>query len=126
MNKTLFSISLSSHNGERLEHFSKQLILLLGLMGIAHRKSSQLPTQKDKITLLSSPHVYKKAREQFELLTHQRVIHCFTTTKGGVTVPIRIIKMFIKELQFKTPAGIAVRLNGNYNLFEQLKKAVKS
>jgi len=33
-----------------------------------------LPTQISKYTVLRSPHVDKKSREQFELKTHKRVI----------------------------------------------------
>ena len=33
-----------------------------------------LPTEKNKWTVLRSPHVDKKSREQFELKTHKRVI----------------------------------------------------
>jgi small subunit ribosomal protein S10 len=33
-----------------------------------------LPTVKNKYTVLRSPHVDKKSREQFELKTHKRVI----------------------------------------------------
>ena len=34
-----------------------------------------LPTEKNKWTVLRSPHVDKKSREQFELKTHKRVIY---------------------------------------------------
>jgi ribosomal protein S10 len=33
-----------------------------------------LPTSERKITLLKSPHVYKKAKEQFKVSTHKVVI----------------------------------------------------
>jgi small subunit ribosomal protein S10 len=33
-----------------------------------------LPTRINKITVLRSPHVNKKAREQFEMRTHKRLI----------------------------------------------------
>ena len=33
-----------------------------------------LPTVKNKITVLKSPHVDKKSREQFEIRTHKRLI----------------------------------------------------
>ena len=37
-------------------------------------KTLHLPTKKKKFTLLKSPHVHKKAREQFELITFQKNI----------------------------------------------------
>ncbi len=33
-----------------------------------------LPTKREVYTVLSSPHVYKTAREQFEIRTHVRVL----------------------------------------------------
>jgi len=33
-----------------------------------------LPTEKEIITILRSPHKYKDAREQFEIRTHKRLI----------------------------------------------------
>ena len=33
-----------------------------------------LPTQKEVVTILRSPHKYKDSREQFEMRTHKRVI----------------------------------------------------
>ena len=33
-----------------------------------------LPTQKEIVTILRSPHKYKDSREQFEMRTHKRVI----------------------------------------------------
>ena len=33
-----------------------------------------LPTEKDIVTILRSPHKYKDSREQFEMRTHKRLI----------------------------------------------------
>ena len=33
-----------------------------------------LPTEKEVVTILRSPHKYKDSREQFEMRTHKRVI----------------------------------------------------
>ena len=33
-----------------------------------------LPTRRERLTVLRSPHVDKKSREQFELRTHKRLI----------------------------------------------------
>lgn len=39
-----------------------------------------LPTQISKYTVLRSPHVDKKSREQFEMRTHKRLIYIMETT----------------------------------------------
>lgn len=36
-----------------------------------------LPTRIEKFTVLKAPHVYKTAREQFEIRTHKRLIDIF-------------------------------------------------
>ena len=33
-----------------------------------------LPTRKNRYTVLRSPHVYKKSREQFEMRTHKTLL----------------------------------------------------
>src|SRR5205814_1230719 len=43
-----------------------------------------LPTSKNKWTVLRSPHVDKKSREQFEIRTHKRLIDSFEPTPQTV------------------------------------------
>lgn len=45
-----------------------------------------LPTQKEIVTILRSPHKYKDSREQFEMRTHKRVIVFFTQHKKQLIV----------------------------------------
>lgn len=39
-----------------------------------------LPTRINKYTVLRSPHVDKKSREQFEMRTHKRLLYILETT----------------------------------------------
>ena len=41
-----------------------------------------LPTDINKWTVLRSPHVDKKSREQFEIRTHKRLLDIFDMTPG--------------------------------------------
>ena len=43
-----------------------------------------LPTEKDIYTVLRSPHVNKKSREQFQLRTHKRLIEIYTPNQKTV------------------------------------------
>jgi len=43
-----------------------------------------LPTQKEIVTILRSPHKYKDSREQFEMRTHKRVIDILYPTQKTV------------------------------------------
>lgn len=43
-----------------------------------------LPTQKEIVTILRSPHKYKDSREQFEMRTHKRVIDVIKPNQATV------------------------------------------
>ena len=43
-----------------------------------------LPTRIERFTVLSSPHVNKKAREQFEMRTHKRVLEIHNPTSATI------------------------------------------
>ncbi len=43
-----------------------------------------LPTEKEIVTILRSPHKYKDSREQFERRTHKRLIDVYNTSRATV------------------------------------------
>jgi len=43
-----------------------------------------LPTEKNKITVIKSPHVHKDAREQFEMRTHKRLLDIINPTSKTI------------------------------------------
>ena len=43
-----------------------------------------LPTKINRYTVLRSPHIDKKSREQFEVRTHKRLIHILEPTQQTV------------------------------------------
>ena len=49
-----------------------------------------LPTMKNKWTVLRSPHVDKKSREQFEIRTHKRILEILEPTPQTVDALIRL------------------------------------
>jgi small subunit ribosomal protein S10 len=59
-----------------------------------------LPTKIERITVLSSPHVDKKAREQFEIRTHKRIIDITEPTSKTID-ELRTLNM---------PAGVDIRV----------------
>jgi small subunit ribosomal protein S10 len=59
-----------------------------------------LPTKIERITVLSSPHVDKKAREQFEIRTHKRIIYITEPTSKTID-ELRTLNM---------PAGVDIRV----------------
>ena len=49
-----------------------------------------LPTKISKFTVLRSPHVDKKSREQFEIRTHKRLIDIFDPTPDTVDALMKL------------------------------------
>ena len=59
-----------------------------------------LPTIKNRYTVLHSPHVDKKSREQFEIRTHKRLIDIVNPTPQTVDALMRL----------DLPAGVDVEI----------------
>ncbi len=59
-----------------------------------------LPTRIERYTVLRSPHVDKKSREQFEIRTHKRLIDIVEPTAKTVDALNRL----------NMPAGIEIRI----------------
>ncbi len=49
-----------------------------------------LPTKINKFTVLRSPHVDKKSREQFEIRTHKRLIDILDPTQETIDALMRL------------------------------------
>ena len=59
-----------------------------------------LPTKKEVVTILRSPHKYKDSREQFEMRTHKRVIDILYPTNKTTEALMKI----------ELPAGVEVEI----------------
>ncbi len=59
-----------------------------------------LPTRKEVITILRSPHKHKDSREQFEMRTHKRVIDVLASSQAAVEAIMSI----------DMPAGVEVEV----------------
>ena len=59
-----------------------------------------LPTEKEIITILRSPHKHKDSREQFEMRTHKRVIDIFYPTQKTVD----------NLMKLELPAGVEIEI----------------
>ncbi|MFW5995314.1 MAG: 30S ribosomal protein S10 [Spirochaetia bacterium] len=59
-----------------------------------------LPTRTNKFTVLRSPHVNKKSREQFEMRTHKRLIDIIEPTSQVMDALMKL----------ELPAGVDVEI----------------
>jgi small subunit ribosomal protein S10 len=74
MKKQKIRLTLKSYDHQLLDAAVKQIVLTVKRTGSAVVGPVPLPTRTRYFTVLRSPHVDKKSREQFELSTHKRVL----------------------------------------------------
>ena len=61
-----------------------------------------LPTRINKFTVLRSPHVDKKSREQFEIRTHKRLLDILEPTQQTLDAPMKLDLSAGVDVEIKT------------------------
>ncbi len=74
MKKQKIRLTLKSYDHQLLDKAVKQIVLTAKRTGSEVMGPVPLPNKKRCFTVLRSPHVDKKSREQFELTTHKRIL----------------------------------------------------
>lgn len=74
MKKQKIRLTLKSYDHQLLDKSVKQIVLTVKRTGSQIVGPVPLPNRRCRFTVLRSPHVDKKSREQFELTTHQRLL----------------------------------------------------
>lgn len=74
MKKQRIRLKLRSYDHCLLDKAVKQIVLTVRRTGAQLMGPVPLPNKKRCFTVLRSPHVNKKSREQFELTTHKRIL----------------------------------------------------
>jgi len=95
----IIKLHIVSHKSSLLENFTEKLLDVTKL----NRKDMrivQLPTKRKLFTVLKSPFVNKKAREQFGLATHKRLV----VLKN---IDLFIFSYFLKSVSCK---GVAFKI----------------
>ena len=84
MEKKKIRIKLRSFDHRVLDESVKQIIEIAESTGVRIVGPIPLPTKKQIYTVLRSPHVNKKSREQFEMKIHKRLIEIIDPTARTV------------------------------------------
>ena len=92
--------SKDKHDFKILDESAKLIVDVLTKNGASFSGPIPLPTDKEIITILRSPHVNKDSREQFEQRTHKRIIDVYT--------PSAQIVEAIGKLDM--PAGVSIEV----------------
>lgn len=74
MVKERIRVKLRGFDVELIDQSAKSIVTSVIKAGAKITGPIPLPTRTNKITVLRSPHVNKKSREQFEMRTHKRLI----------------------------------------------------
>lgn len=73
-------IRLKAYDHKVIDQSTKQIVETALRSGATIAGPIPLPTKKTVFTVVKSPHVYKKGREQFEMRVHKRIIDVFNPT----------------------------------------------
>jgi small subunit ribosomal protein S10 len=77
-------IRLKAFDHKLLDQSTKEIVQTATRTGAKIAGPIPLPTRINKYTVLRSPHVDKKAREQFEVRTHKRLLDILEPTQQTV------------------------------------------
>ena len=71
-------IKLAAYDHELVDLAAQRIVDAMQKSGAKISGPIPLPTEKEIVTILRSPHKYKDSREQFEIRTHNRIIDIYS------------------------------------------------
>ena len=74
MNAQCIRICLRAYDHRILDYSTGEIVMTAKRTGARVRGPVPLPNRVERFTVLRSPHINKKSREQFELQTHKRLV----------------------------------------------------
>ncbi len=83
-------ISLKAFDHKSIDRSALEIVETARRTGALVMGPIPLPTKIEKYTVLRSPHVNKKARDQFEIRTHKRVLDIVQPTDKTVDALMKL------------------------------------
>ena len=96
-------IRLKAFDHRLIDRSASEIVETAKRTGATVRGPVPLPTKIERYTILISPHVNKDARDQYELLTHKRLMDILDPTDKTVDALMRL----------ELPAGVDVQIKLN-------------
>ena len=93
-------IKLKSYDHNLVDKSSEKIVKAVKATGAIVSGPIPLPTEKDIFTVLRSPHVNKKAREQFELSSYKRLLDIYSSTPKTIDALMKL----------ELPSGVEVEI----------------
>jgi small subunit ribosomal protein S10 len=96
-------IRLKAFDHRLIDKSAREIVETAKRTGATVRGPVPLPTKVERYTVLISPHVNKDARDQYELLTHKRLMDIVDPTDKTVDALMKL----------ELPAGVDVQIKLN-------------
>ena len=93
-------IKLRAYEHTLIDEACKRIIDTAGKNGAKVSGPIPLPTDREVVTVIRSPHKYKDSREQFESKTHKRLIDIYNPTS----------KVVDSLMKLELPAGVEINI----------------
>lgn len=93
-------IKLKSYDFNLVDKSAEKIVKTVKSTGAIVSGPIPLPTRKNIFTVLRSPHVNKKAREQFQLCSYKRLIDIYSSTAKTVD----------SLMKLELPSGVDVEI----------------
>jgi len=96
----VIKIRMEAYDHESLDNSALEIVDTAKRTGAHVAGPVPLPTRIERYTVLRSPHIGKKSREQFEMRTHKRIIYISEPTPKTVDALSKL----------NMPAGVEIRI----------------
>lgn len=83
-------IRLKAFDHRLIDKSTQEIVETAKRTGAQIRGPIPMPTQKERFTILVSPHVNKDARDQYELRTHKRLLDIVEPTEKTVDALMKL------------------------------------
>ena len=93
-------IKLKSYDHSLIDKSAEKIVRSVKATGAIVSGPIPLPTEKKIFTVLRSPHVNKKAREQFQLCSYKRLLGIYSSTSKTVDALMKL----------ELPSGVDVEI----------------
>ncbi|WP_212113258.1 30S ribosomal protein S10 [Candidatus Shikimatogenerans silvanidophilus] len=101
-NKKKIRIKLKSYANTLLDKYTKEIVKAVNSTNAIVNGPIPLPTKKKIYTILCSPHVHKKSRDQYELRTHVRLLDVYNASTKTIDVLVGLTFPSGIEIEMKT------------------------
>ena len=90
MENQTIRIRLKAYDHRLLDQSTGEIVSTAKRTGAQVRGPIPLPTRIQRVTVLRSPHIDKKSREQFEMRTHKRLLDIVDPTPQTVDALMKL------------------------------------